>query len=474
MAIVEERGLFWWNNQPIPKDQIAPEENVPGLLTIEDDGRIRLELDACMPTSKHPAVEFFDRMARSSTPNIQGFLKNDKGYVLLIRTAQNGGEIKTHGVSFEIYMALNCLVGPSAFRIDRKKPQLFRSIRFDMDGFEDWLRLGTIATVRRKTTLHAKYKKEKNVTYKVPEGRLAIEYDMQGPHFGRSRRRELKLTELAYLRFTPVTTLTLDEVQKHYQFVEDLLILLTASDYNLSWPRLTTADGKSHCRLYFLRHKSDTAAPNAFRCLTNFPQVRDLLGELFSTWMQKRELFGPAFYLYLGTRRGMNMYIEHRFVNLIWGLEVFNRRADDTPVHQALQNKIDRILGTVGNQRDKKWLVGQLKYAGEPNLQDRLFKTFRGLPLPLDEQALRKFCNDCAARRNEISHFGGDRDGATRYDTLLRELDQKADALSALYHVLLLREIGLDPALLDLKSNRSWPASVMRRSLDQVGLLTNT
>ena len=40
----------------------------------------------------------------------------------------------------------------------------------------------------------------------------------------------------------------------------------------------------------------------------------------------KREEFGPGFYLYLGTRRGMALYAEHSFVNLIWGLEAFHRK----------------------------------------------------------------------------------------------------------------------------------------------------
>ncbi len=40
-------------------------------------------------------------------------------------------------------------------------------------------------------------------------------------------------------------------------------------------------------------------------------------GDIWSDWKKKREAFGPGFYLYLGTHRGViRLYIENRFVNL--------------------------------------------------------------------------------------------------------------------------------------------------------------
>ena len=52
MAILEERGLFWWADEPVPEKQFAPDSCLAGLLTISDDGQTRLELDGYFP-SKH-------------------------------------------------------------------------------------------------------------------------------------------------------------------------------------------------------------------------------------------------------------------------------------------------------------------------------------------------------------------------------------------------------------------------------------
>jgi hypothetical protein len=185
-----------------------------------------------------------------------------------------------------------------------------------------------------------------------------------------------------------------------------------------------------------------------------------------------QERFGPGFYLYLGTRRGMKMFVEHRFVNLIWGLEAFDRRGRGDPeIRSRLQEKVERILKQVTAKKDKDWLAGQLQHAGEPNLAQRLYDLFIKLPLPLDEKRLRDFCKECAERRNDISHFGGVRREMENYDAFIRDLDRKSDALTSLYHLHLLSEIGVDHHLFDFKENHSRSLYLMQCYLSSVGIL---
>jgi len=37
--------------------------------------------------------------------------------------------------------------------------------------------------------------------------------------------------------------------------------------------------------------------------------------------MEKRRKHGPGFYLFLGALRSREMYVEHRFANLVWGID---------------------------------------------------------------------------------------------------------------------------------------------------------
>ncbi len=43
--MLNDRGIFWWSDTPIPDNQFAPDEAVAGLLTISDTGQISIELD---------------------------------------------------------------------------------------------------------------------------------------------------------------------------------------------------------------------------------------------------------------------------------------------------------------------------------------------------------------------------------------------------------------------------------------------
>jgi hypothetical protein len=89
--------------------------------------------------------------------------------------------------------------------------------------------------------------------------------------------------------------------------------------------------------------------------------MQETFGHIVSAWRRKREQFGPGFYLYLGVRRGMQLYPEHRFVNLIWGIEAFRRRKHPEFPADEIKMKACIIIEQVSEKKDKKWLKGMLK-----------------------------------------------------------------------------------------------------------------
>src|ERR1700746_508390 len=109
----------------------------------------------------------------------------------------------------------------------------------------------------------------------------------------------------------------------------------------------------------------------------HFPQIQQNFGDIYTTWKAKRETFGAGFYLYLATRRGMRLYPEHRFTNLIWGIEALHRKMHpELREATSVTKKIRRIIDEVTKKSDKTWLQRQLRYAGEPNLEQRIFEMF--------------------------------------------------------------------------------------------------
>ena len=122
-------------------------------------------------------------------------------------------------------------------------------------------------------------------------------------------------------------------------------------------------------------------------CLTHFPKVRDTFGDIWSNWKRKREEFGPGFYLYLGTRRGMSLYPEHRFVNLIWGVEAFHRTKYPTDP-SSMAARIDNIVAQISDETDKNLFVGSLSLRTSRRWQGEYSKSL--VPSPSNWRS-----NDC-------------------------------------------------------------------------------
>jgi len=282
-----------------------------------------------------------------------------------------------------------------------------------------------------------------------PDCRAASAEDSSGNVFGTA----VTLKEMASVSLRFSKALVLEDLIAQYQLLEDLLLILTGSDRALEWPWIVARKFEQY-RLYFLKRGSIAAAspPKAHECVTNFVQLRERFGDIWSDWKKKREAFGPGFYLYLGTRRGVRLYIENRFVNLVFGLEAFHRRKYPPSSVTNLDAKIERIVEQISLEKDKKWLAQVLERTkDQPPLGQRLYATLRDVPLGLDEARLKSFCEVCARLRHDISHFGGQRHNGTSYNDFILDLESKGQALAALYQALLLYEIGIDVEII-----KSW------------------
>ena len=470
--LVQERGIFWWADEKVPPTQFAPDFAIHGDLRISYKGETTIDLDGFLTPGTHP----FSALATSDDPllrtrKIQGLLRTSNKRVLLTDLSRRGCRSATANVSFEGFMALHCLVGDRDFP-KQKADLTFRYVDVDLTGFEEWLRLGSIHVERGKVALHAHYHRPKDMDYLLANGKLTIIHDLSGPLFTKTRHDLLALTESVILRFKRDRTVTIEEAEADYRVLQDLFIMLTDSTYNLDWPTTAITD-QHHYKLYFYRDANSAAPPRAHECLTNFLQIKDNFGALFSAWRAKRESFGPGFYLYLGTRRGRLLYPEHRFIMLIWGIEAFHRKKYGSKKSTSALRKMERILESIANNKDKKFAKSWLKHSLEPNLEHRIFESLKAIPLGFDEKRLREFAKGCAKDRNDISHFGEHQDGGRTYSEFIIALTRKSDALAYLYHVLILYEIGVNETILRWWVNESFYSFRIKFAFASVGLMDN-
>ena len=198
-----------------------------------------------------------------------------------------------------------------------------------------------------------------------------------------------------------------------FKCLEEFLAILTGTYYNLPWPSVLVEGTKATetYTLYFWRHVEKARQIDMSTLWTTFPQVQETFGELYSCWRKKRLEYGPGFYLYIGALRDWPMYIEHRFVNLIWGIESLHRGIKPVPRESKSYKKIvEGIIskaGTLLNSAERRWLNQELQASVEPPLEHRISSIFSALPWGITKESLDAFAIRCRIRRNNISHYGG-------------------------------------------------------------------
>jgi hypothetical protein len=469
---IKDDGYFWWRDEPIPEGDFAPESAVAGVLTITNEGKISLELHGFLTTATDAIPRFLSNNLNSACPDIQGRLKNKSECVLLSGVYNNGGKAAFGGISFEKYSATTCLIGAQEFPTAGEEIQ-FDGLRIPLTGFEDWLCMSAIDTIRTKRKLTSTYKTQKNIEYTLGDGsKLSIEFDLLGPFFGQSKSHNLSITEKIDLKYLSKNRKSTSDMRKYFSSISDLFLVLTGSDFSMEWPVITIEQKKStpkSYQLYFLRSRTSAAPPVRHGSWLTFPDIRETFGQLFQQWQTKWKDLGPGMSLYLGTRRGMQLYVEHRFVNLIWGLESLHRTLNKNAPPTKLEKKVQRILAEITLPKDKKWLEEKLEHSAEPSLQERLVECIKTLSLPIHSKSINDFCKECAHKRNDISHFGGQRIPGS-YDAFLQKIYSLNEALTHLYPAILLKECGIDDKLLNNVFTNGRMALRIQRTFKEVGL----
>ncbi len=453
-SAVQDRGYFWWTDEPPPDRHHLPASAVAGELKITPEGRITLDLDGMLARQR---TYFFNINSRAEfdalrTRRIRGVLRDSGRGVLLFDLAQRAGRRSSYTISTEGFSAAQCLISDQQFDGRIKQPT-FTHIDADLEGFEEWLWSPALNFKYGKVVSTAKYRKPKPIIYRLRNGRLSLVQHLAGSSRGHF---DLMWSQSAHLRFRPDKAMGMEATIEWHRWLQDFMILLTDSDYCLEWPKVRW--GKHNCTLYFQRLASKAERPRLHECPTNFPKISERFGTLFDKWLGVRDTHGPGIYLYLGTRRGMQLYAENQFITLVSGLEAFHRtKYGDVPLQSAVE-KVERIVSQITAKKDQKWVANRLASATLPNLEDRIVESVKALAFGFDEARLRSFAKDCAKLRNDLAHYGGSRSRTTGYSDFISSVIKKNNALGPLCHALALTEIGLDPAAVRTWAVESPPA----------------
>jgi ApeA N-terminal domain 1 len=469
MPILERQGYFWWASESIPPNKIAPTSCVAGTFTLGHDGSGSLDLIGYLPNEHGPMAA---AVATPPDKAIRGVLKESGEHVLLLSLQRNGGKASfgTAAISYERYRASICLVSQRTEAVPTSSA--VSGLEIPLSGYEGWFWLPSPAAKLTPRTTSLKYKRPSDVKYELDYATLHFSNDVDLKESHEMYGATVSLQGAATARFEFRRPMALEDVRAEYELLEDLLFLLSTEDFSLDWPWITLSDQR--CRLYFYRTRSRVGrkAPTYLDFVVAFPHLRKRFGKLWGKWRETRQALGAGAFLYLATRRGLQLYVEHRFASLVWGLESFDRKKHkpDEDVSEKVKGQIDRIISGIEAETDKKFAARAFELAGQPNLAERLSRSIRALPLDIERKKLNAFADRCAYLRNSLSHWGGPRKIDEEHGAFTQEAYEKGEALSLLYRLVLLIEIGFDAGRL-----KEWfykrPGSFQREySLFRAGL----
>lgn len=466
MPILREHGLFWWCDEAVADGDYAPKNHVSGVLEINDDGKAVLDLTGSL-TRGGPMREFFRTFkSQKKCLAIQGILKESASYVLLPAPYRDGGRVLSKGISHELYASLTCIISSEFIPAQLEKVY---DLNVLLENLDDWIGESSITVSKKGKSVKANYRAPTISRYQLNECILELSHELEAP-WAPSHVREVLLREHTRISIKTRKPEKYEWVEESHGRITDLLSLLVGTQVFLDWPTIKLGTKKQACKYYYARASGSTKKLNFHELTVPFSLIKDDFGILYQNWQNKRDLYGPGFYLFLSIMRGNKTYIENKFVNLIWGLESLHRKHTVIPTNIKMEEKIQEIIKAVPSKH-KKWLSYQLKHAGEPSLRERLESLFKELPIAFDEKELITFSTQCANRRNDISHFGGIR-GERNYDEFISELYSLTNALFYLYYALILQRTGIKDGLVANWLTVGYKSSQIKNMFTAAGLKT--
>lgn len=440
MKITEEykrNGYFWLLEKPNDK--------VPGLLTVSEDGRVKLEIIGLLH-------DFQVALNQKLTPNFRlgGLIDND--YVTLEDCYYNGSNIKLVNLTLSkcTIQAQYLLTG---LLYEQSEEIVFTSFEFLFDGLTEWLDkpCGELEFAEDYKSGILKFSQNTDLEYLIEENNLAICFrnsntlDVASTGFNLTQRAFLKISSNEKKFY-------LVEIHKIISRLYNLFCL--AIDKNSSLLSLTcfssdiTRDNESNSlvpiQVYFYSACYSKNKPEIQRhnSLFSFNEIENVFQTLLNNWLKGYDIYEPSLTLYFANKRAaVRRYAEDDFLYMVHTLESLHRRtSDETELPLEEFKKLFKEITEGVDKKYKTLICERLNYGNELSLLKRLKRILGilndyGIKLKDFESDFKKIKDT----RNYLTHYDSKLSNkkATLYEMIVLTAN-----MEALFQLYLLKELG--------------------------------
>lgn len=405
MRIEEEykkTGYFWLPNKV--------ERKIPGILSINDGGRIELEI-----------VGHFDEGMKflnndHHVRRIIGHVEQD-GLVTLDDCIYTKKNFSFGGISKSRILVNKVLAGAAW---DQDEKISFNTFSFAVDCLDEWVGISGIHVdsdwITRKTTIT--YEPPEKISMELSDGtKLKICFACTLPGF--PHLTEAKITQHAYFRLESEELRNLTDfisiafkITELMCFAMDEIVSLKKVSATSSEIMRSAGDDKKYpvpISIYYQSIPFSEKKPqkNWHEMLFNFESIKANAQQVFNNWLNAYEYLSPAFGLYFSTKTGAQKYIDGKFLALDQGLETYHRRTSDETLmgKEAYESLVSIILeGCPEEHLD--WLKGRLTHGNDINLGKRIKRIIEPFKHHLGTSKERgKLLRKIVDTRNYLTHY---------------------------------------------------------------------
>ena len=456
----KKAGYFWLPNKE--------KEEIPGVLTIEDGGKIELEVVGLFGENLYK-----NDMNNSNLGRIIGRIEGD-GFVTLDDCFYTEKNLSVDGIS-RSKVLVNLVLSGVLYKKDEKIT--FNTLSFSVERMDEWIQ---ITGINVKDDLDNKacsisYSLPESIRYQLENGmELKVCFKCKLPQS--SNRTEAKITQEAYFKLESSEPRDLNDFREiAYKLVhfmcfatDDIVALKNMTATSVELQKNYGENKKYHVpvSIYYQSIPYSKTVPNKnWRdMLFIFPTIKQNAQSALNNWINAYESLSPTLELYFSTKTGAQKYLDGKFLLLAQTLETYHRRTSNERLMDS--NEFTTLKSKIIENCPKEhieWLKYRLMYGNEINLRKRIkniiepFKDYLGSCI--DRNNLSKKIVDT---RNYLTHYNPDLKTSAANGKELWGLCQKMEFILQLHF---LRVIGFDNSEIENAVQNSYPLKEKIREL---------
>lgn len=398
-------GYFW-----LPDGE---DKKIPGILSIQDGGRIELEILGLLDDNLND-IDGNDTMDR-----IIGFVEKD-GLVTLDNCFYTTKSLSFGDISKSKILVNKAFTG---IAYDKDEVLSFNTFSFEVDCLDEWVGITGIKVdhdwENKTAVIHYNPPKKINI---ILDNGMSLEICFAYTLPGFPNLKEAKFTQRVFFRLVSKELRELNEFTTIAYQINNLMCfamdeVVVIKNVSATSEKIQRDGGNDKeypipIKIYYQSNIYSEKLPNRnlHNILFNYNMIKDNAQQVFNSWINAYEYLSPAFSLYFSTKIGAQKYLDGKFLALAQGLETYHRRTSDEKLMdpESFEKLVSSIIDSCPEE-NIEWLKGRIMHGNEINLGKRLKSIIEPFKEHLGSSRERsKLLRKIVDTRNYLTHYSND------------------------------------------------------------------